>query len=261
MIKGQSILLILTFVSGISCNAQTLRIKECLQEQDQWCWAAATQCILDYYGFDMRQCEIVNYARNHSTPPRYGQEDCCEFPSDYCNKAGYFGLGFEYFANLSINITGVLSLEEIFILLNERKPIAISNSDHVVIIYGIKNSKVYIMDPADGFYVLDYDELIDFYGWKASYVPQRAPINVLANESKISIFPNPTTGTLNLSLVLQNQEKTIVEVFNIQGVRIVQREYRSSYVLSTIADDLKPGLYFIKINGESFKYIEKLIVN
>lgn len=269
MIKNKSFLLVIIIIASSSLsNAQTLEIKEYLQEQDQWCWAATTQSILEYYGVNIEQCEIVNYARNHSSPPLYGNENCCKNPSEECNRGGYFGLGFEYYANFSVNITGVLSIEEISVLLKEKKPIAIgwkwNNLDigHVVIIYGLENNNVKIMDPWEGSYILEYNELIEnsSFEWSTSYVPQRAPINIFANESKISIFPNPTSGILNLSIVLQNQEKIIAEVFNIQGVQVIRKEYNDNYVLSTLAENLIPGLYILKVNGESFIYTEKLIV-
>lgn len=169
--------IILIISSEIQSNAQQLYVKEYLQEQDKWCWAATTQCVLDYYGVDVSQCEIVDYARTHSTPQRYGTQDCCSFPSGDCNDDGYFGIGFENFAGFSLTITEVLSLNEISTLLRSMKPVVISwkynntSVRHVVVIYGVRNNEVMIMDPAVGFYDLSYSVLINNnrYTWTSSY--------------------------------------------------------------------------------------------
>ncbi len=259
---------ILIISSETLCKSQQLNIKETLQEQDSWCWAATTQCVLDFYGKSVSQCEIVNYARTHSSPPQYGTKDCCLKPSEECNEAGYFGVGFENFAGFSLTITDVLNLDEISRLLLNMKPIVISwkyNNipvRHSVVIYGVINDKVMIMDPLIGFYNLSYHELINNvnYTWTSSYIPLQAPVTVMANESKISIFPNPSYGKLTLSIVLQESQESIVELYNSYGIRVLYNKYNSKHVLQTIADDLTPGMYLIKITGRDFYHTNKIIV-
>lgn len=58
----------LYFISQTSVNI--LSVPPIYQKMDQWCWAASTQTILNYYGNPVEQCEIVNKSISPST-------DCC----------------------------------------------------------------------------------------------------------------------------------------------------------------------------------------
>jgi hypothetical protein len=50
------------------------------QEHSQWCWAGSSQAILAYYGTNVSQCAIANYASGY--PGVAGRPDCCT-PSGY----------------------------------------------------------------------------------------------------------------------------------------------------------------------------------
>ena len=78
-------LLLYTSVS----NAQVLDLPYVEQEEFNWCWAACSQAILDYYGVtnpstgaSYSQCEIAEWARGQQGPIDYGNTDCCEEAGD-----------------------------------------------------------------------------------------------------------------------------------------------------------------------------------
>ena len=71
-----------------SCFGQTtltLNVLSNTQEHSEWCWAASSKAVLDYYSHPQSQCSIANWAWNRS--------DCCgneEFVWDHpCNKPIY----------------------------------------------------------------------------------------------------------------------------------------------------------------------------
>jgi len=64
---------------AITANAQyMLDLDGILAEQNNWCWAASSQCVMDYYGTYKDQCEIAEYVRTSGTTYHYyGSIPCC----------------------------------------------------------------------------------------------------------------------------------------------------------------------------------------
>jgi len=71
-----------------TANAQVLSGMELeIQEQSEWCWAAVTCAVLNYYGGDWTQCEIAELTRQVSdwAEHDFGDDDCCVVPDGACN--------------------------------------------------------------------------------------------------------------------------------------------------------------------------------
>ena len=88
-------ILMLLFCSAPTITAKTLSsFSEIFQEQDQWCWAASSESILEYYNETASQCDMANY--------KFGQTTCCnnvvwpDGTGTACNKPNFifdlFGL-------------------------------------------------------------------------------------------------------------------------------------------------------------------------
>ena len=58
--------LTLLAVLPIVVGARTLPVPLRCQEQTNWCWAACSQAVLDYYGNTIAQCDIANYASSRN---------------------------------------------------------------------------------------------------------------------------------------------------------------------------------------------------
>ncbi len=85
--------------------------------------------------------------------------------------------------------------------------------------------------------------------------------NILEQNSKITIYPNPTNGIINLS-GLQNLKGLNFEITDISG-KIVQN-FKTSELqnLETIdISELNSGIYFIKIQTENEIFTNKIIKN
>lgn len=78
------------------------------------------------------------------------------------------------------------------------------------------------------------------------------------SQAMLSLYPNPTTGVLNLSADLQGRAE--VKVFDLQG-RVVKH-----YVVSGLnamrlnVSDLQSGLYFIRVSNETTTAMGKFVV-
>ncbi len=76
---------VLLMLSNVFVYTQYLRVPETIQEQDQWCWAGVSSCVLEYYGLNISQCTIAEYTRQVATWHNFGTVNCCVNPNLGCN--------------------------------------------------------------------------------------------------------------------------------------------------------------------------------
>jgi hypothetical protein len=69
--------------------SQYLNVPQVIQEQDQWCWAGVSACVLGYYGTTIPQCTIAEYTRVSATWHNFGTVNCCNDASQGCNYWNY----------------------------------------------------------------------------------------------------------------------------------------------------------------------------
>jgi len=72
-------------------------------------------------------------------------------------------------------------------------------------------------------------------------------------KNKISIFPNPTTGKLNIKTDLKIES---VEVFDIAG-QLLQKEKTTSFKL----ENRDAGIYILKIKTNEGVGVKRVLVN
>ncbi|MHA6480802.1 papain-like cysteine protease family protein [Paenibacillus sp. strain BS8-2] len=115
------------------------------QGYSNWCWAASSTSILDYYDIVGTQCGIVQIGNNSKNCPNvtgsvYDAQDALD----------HFGVSSDYY-------NGSLSWSNIQDQIDSGLPIYVSwgwtaGGGHAVVIYGYSNSGSYVnyMDPATG---------------------------------------------------------------------------------------------------------------
>jgi hypothetical protein len=170
--------IILLAALPIILNGQVLVVTEVTQEENQWCWAGASQCVFKYYcDTDIQQCEIAEYARlncdwtvNGQNP--FGNTPCCQ-DSDSCNYWNYlYGAGGaidDILENASEQVSLTvqsldrsLSRTEVQTMLGDNRIgiIRIDNGGHFIVLHGYDSSsdQLYLMDPwyGEGFNVVDF---------------------------------------------------------------------------------------------------------
>jgi len=146
-------------------NAQTLNVPAVVQEQTEWCWAAVSKCVLDYYGYSHTQCEIAEYTRSVSTWHNYGTTPCCTDALQGCNYENYnfgqtgsiqdilahFGVANDSLNSyLSIsNIRNNITIKRPFITFHDKIN---GSGGHFYVVYGINNrDEIFFMDPLVGY--------------------------------------------------------------------------------------------------------------
>ena len=83
------------------------------------------------------------------------------------------------------------------------------------------------------------------------------------DEKSMTVYPNPTMGTVNLSLTGFNGKKTTLSVVNVIGTVIyhetlqtVDGRYTKTIDLSKFAN----GLYYIKLEADDYNEIRKIVL-
>ena len=89
--QARELLLVAAAALALStpARADVLKVKGVTQEQSQWCWAAVSQVVLDFYGHTASQCSIAEYTRQTATWHDFGKKDCCVDPTQGCNYWNY----------------------------------------------------------------------------------------------------------------------------------------------------------------------------
>lgn len=79
--------------------------------------------------------------------------------------------------------------------------------------------------------------------------------------SSFSIFPNPANDVVNIKLKNASNGSFKVEVFDVQGKRILSQETTDAIQIELNVSEFESGLYFIKLANQSRESVHKLIIN
>jgi hypothetical protein len=82
------------------------------------------------------------------------------------------------------------------------------------------------------------------------------------NIQQLTLFPNPTTANLNITINTSQKENVIFSIYNITGQLVYESKpelYKgiNTFKINTI--NYNDGLYFFRINGEQINFCKKFI--
>lgn len=102
----------------------------------------------------------------------------------------------------------------------------------------------------------DFDGTTETFSWKA--------INLSENQSsKFNVYPNPTTGSINLSLSAITATQTTVTVFDLSGRELFNQIFDSNgtfFATIDLSSNLSAGIYYIQVQNDNQRSIEKIIL-
>ncbi len=228
------VILLIVLGASFGLQAQVLNVPTVEQEQENWCWAGVSKCMLDYYGNTLQQCEIAEYARTTSTYYNYGNTPCCDVPDGACDQYnqiyGYDGSIESILSHFAdIESDGVYSsLTEAQIqadVANNRTSVMrwgwTTGGGHFLVVHGYVNGNVYYMDPwfGEGKKIATYNTVKSgndgsgYHNWTHTLyitsdvtvqdtIPCDSPTNLAANVSG-------TTVTLNWAVVASAQSYNV----------------------------------------------------
>lgn len=282
--KKTILILLVTLLCLNGLKAQVLDVPLVTQEQNQWCWAGVTSCILSYYSHPISQCEIAEYARSVITWKSFGTVNCCDNPSQGCNNTNFLW-GYEgsiqdillHFDNITAaTIESEITEEYIAEEIDANRPIIIrwgwaAGGGHFLIIHGIQNDNVYYMNPwfGEGKKIANYSWMVSGadHSWTHTLTLTADPPVDNVNDSQDNnnlyrISPNPVADELNIEFSNQPTENVQVYLCNIVGEKIVLIADGMNNLSRTIkfnTSSLSPGCYYIIIKTNGKQTVKSII--
>jgi hypothetical protein len=199
--KNLRLLTYLLCLYSFYAQAGNLPVPLRFQEQTNWCWAGTSQSILQYFGNNVAQCNIVNWALSRS--------DCCNSPSSAaCNVplSMYGSSGndstqaiLQHFGAItSIGQASTLSPAAIVAEMKAGRPFAIrwlwngSTNAHLLTAKGFigndNNGLMYLNDPANAERITDYNNAV------SDTVPNNTPDHTWTHTLSITTRTMPSTN-------------------------------------------------------------------
>lgn len=79
----------------------------------------------------------------------------------------------------------------------------------------------------------------------------------------VTIFPNPTSGLVNVAVILAEKTNLTVTVSNTLGQTLVDNKYNgiSNELLSLDLSNLNNGIYFVTVSNGKDKMVQRLVLN
>jgi hypothetical protein len=207
-----AILVALVMSLPLGLTAQMLNVPTTIQEQDQWCWAGTSSAVLKYYGTNLAQCTIADYARTVATWHDFGTVNCCVNGSGQCNYWNYAwgtaGSIQDIFAHWGISSYGLgaaYTIAQTQTDLNAGIPFIIrwgwsTGGGHFVVGNGLRDSTLYFMNPwfGEGAEFADYSWVIydGNHTWTHTVVITTPPDHAMAPPASLSATPGNGQITL-----------------------------------------------------------------
>jgi hypothetical protein len=266
-----------------SAGAQVLNVNNTEQEYNQWCWAACSKAILDYYGFITPQCDIAEYTRSSATWHSFGTVNCCTNAQQGCNywnyNWGYAGSIQDiliHFGNLQNIGGGVISQALVTNEMQHNRLFVIrwewsSGGGHFIVGHGINGNNVYFMNPwfGEGLHIGTYSFMLSgvdgtstaTHTWThtnriTSIVDA---VNEFGNEESILVYPNPFSSEATIQC--DKFKGGTLNVYNVFGQQVMQFKNLSDQAITLHRDNLPGGIYFLRLTKDDREIAsQKLIV-
>jgi hypothetical protein len=123
----------------------------------------------------------------------------------------------------------------------------------------VENIKQYRNNPiaGQGFYCPSYSRM----GNKST---ENAVVEVEKHENSATIFPQPSNANFSIALFSNFSDVITINILDIQGKLVEQKSklaIQAGASTIDVATNLMPGLYIVKIEGNSNIYTKKLVIN
>jgi hypothetical protein len=82
--------------------------------------------------------------------------------------------------------------------------------------------------------------------------------------SSLTLYPNPTSGLFNISIINADLNELQISISDIQGkevYRLIDKNISGDYIKQVSLEGLSKGLYYVRISSETQSSVKKLIIN
>lgn len=267
------ITLYVLFLLPNRATSQVLDVPQKDQEQSQWCWAATSQVVLEYYDTIKTQSEIAEYGTDG--------EDIWNWLYGSSSEPTRIGVNLIlfHFGNISSqSYATYFALDTVQYEISNNKPIPFrwlweGGGGHILLIHGIIDSTVYLMDPFYGPTINSYNWVLEgsSHTWTHTLKLLTTPAsvydtsdNLLKNTLLLQNYPNPFNSRTYIEFHLPKKEKTSLRIYNIYGQEIktlVDEELNAGeYIFQWDASECPSGIYFYKLDTRKVTSCGKMIL-
>jgi hypothetical protein len=102
---------------------------------------------------------------------------------------------------------------------------------------------------------------VDFTIWTSVGTHIITKVVQVTSEFKVVLYPNPTTGKVNIDLTWNDIRKADISVYNILGVQVFRNQYNAGDLITFDLAENVTGIYLIKIAAEGRTIVKKLTLN
>jgi hypothetical protein len=101
----------------------------------------------------------------------------------------------------------------------------------------------------------------DFTIWVSDNSHVITKITEVENPFEAILYPNPTTGKVNIDLTWNDLYKVDISVYNILGVQVFRNQYSAGDLITFDMSDKVSGFYMVKIAAEGRTIVKKLTLD
>jgi hypothetical protein len=246
------VFLVIVLINSIAYS-QYLRVPQTIQEQDQWCWAATSSCVLNYYGKNIPQCMCAEYTREVAGWHNFGNIDCCVDPNQGCNywnyNWGYSGSIEDILSHWGVASTGVGSYLNLPVCQSEitaGHPFIMrwgwtTGGGHFLVGHGVimASSLLYYMDPwfGEGFHLADYSWVVQSSDHTWTHTNKMTSNPLLPS---VPVLSSPPDHSINQSTALYLLWKKCDRVLNYKIQAALDTGFTNVVINdSTLTDTIK----------------------
>ncbi|MDD5570356.1 MAG: papain-like cysteine protease family protein [Bacteroidales bacterium] len=267
--------LIIFILLNIKTFSQVLSVPLITQSQDQWCWAASSTAILNYYGNPVTECQVAEYNRTVCTWHNFGTTNCCTDPTKGCNywnyifsRKGSIMDNLNHFQSISSDsLWNHLTVAQIQTEITNSRPFVIrwgwySGGGHFIVGHGISDTTIYYMNPWPGegskFGLYSWVVNDGSHFWNCTLVLTTSPTsvnNLFVKNEEIKIFPNPSNKEIFFA---SSQNIKEIRIYGITGNLVYSQK---SDINKISIENFPDGIYNLQIFTPDEIINKKIIVS
>jgi hypothetical protein len=99
---------------------------------------------------------------------------------------------------------------------------------------------------------------VDFTIWSSLVITNVKDLN---NDFGFKLYPNPTSGKVNIDLTWNGISKVDVSIYNILGVQVFRNQYTPGDLITIDMSDQVTGIYLVRLNAEGQSIVRKLTLD
>jgi len=114
------------------------------------------------------------------------------------------------------------------------------------------------------FIIFSTNSSVTAKGWEIYYPASHVGMEETGSVESVEFFPNPVSNQLNLKLSSKASGKAEINIFNVHGVKCYSWQIFTQpgiHQVSFNLNDIRNGIYILKVQNEDTQIMKKLIVN